>query len=832
MAPVDELVVASRRLTLSSFSSKGYKPVIDFVTIDDDIRLLVCALPLLIVGVLALVFVCLLRYSLLQRGTGKAIDCQKLDSLAAKIKSGSFAFLKEESMYVTGYVIWWSVILFMLFTVNRSSTEDYTDGLRSMSCFIVGAFLNGLSGFIGMSVATDGNVRTTVACARSSLNEGLRTAFTAGAAVGFAVVGLAAVGFSACLLLMGINRNDKQAVQCLHSFGFGASSVAIFTRVAGGIYTKAADMGADLVGKIEAGIDEDDPHNPAVIADNVGDNVGDVAGMGADLFESYIGSLLAASTLGASMGSPFIALPLWLATAGLLTSFVGFFVVYYGKLEGAHQSRRSKWILMPAFEGGTMVANGLFIFLAALICILLFGPESEVGWKCFACVIIGLLTGMVIGTGSEYFTSLERMPTISITDRATAGPALVIMQGMSVGMISTILPASALCVAILACAELAHEYGVALAAVGMLATLAMSLSTDAFGPVADNAGGLAEMAGLGPEVREKTDILNALGKTTAAIGKGFAVGSAILTALSLLAAYKEEVTQKRMLDFKVNDPMVISGAIIGAMLPYLFSALTMFSVGKAAAEMIGEVRRQFQEVTNEFGVTLKDAIKRASQGEVLNEQTDVHPETDKCVQISAQSAVKEMIAPILYAVLTPLIVGFMLGPRAVMGLLVGCIGSAAMLAVVMSNAGGAWDNAKKLCEKHGMKTTQQGKACVIGDAVGDPFKDTSGPSLNILLKLMAMVALLMAPIFDGHEDWEQWYVGLFPLAIALFATFGLVFLGILSWADPLYGIQAPETPESEEECQVEDLRKVAKMEDPEDQVERLALYSGAKAAWS
>jgi inorganic pyrophosphatase len=471
--------------------------------------------------------------------------------------------------------------------------------------------------------------------------------------------------------------------------------------------------------------------------------------------------------------------------------------------------------LMWALDKGMLVANVLFLILAAVIVYLLFdfmGPDDstfddDFGLKYLICVLIGMLTGMAIGKGTEYFTSFDYGPTISIKDRARTGPATVVIQGMGIGMISTILPTIFLAIAILSCAELGKEYGVACAAVGMLATLAISLSTDAYGPVADNAGGLAEMAHLGSEVRAKTDSLDALGNTTAAIGKGFAVGSAVLTALSLLAAFKEEVCHGEntvcwvhgsakvfnpipgqtpfTLIFEVSEPILLAGIIVGAMLPYLFGALTMISVGKAAAEMIEEVRRQFREVTNEKGTTLAEVIRRACAGEKIDEDDDVEPDSDRCVMISTRSSVKEMIAPGVYAICTPLVTGFLVGPRALMGLLAGSIGSAAMLAIMMGNAGGAWDNAKKLCEKLKIKHTDQGKACVIGDTVGDPYKDTSGPSLDILLKLMSMVALMIAPLLQNRPDWTDAWQGCIPLALMLGATAVLIYLGILTWADPL-----------------------------------------------
>jgi inorganic pyrophosphatase len=763
--------------------------------------IIVAAGPFLVVGVISLLFVVYLRSSLLSKKTGAQVNDElggdkghRIDYLAQKVKSGAISFLREEYKYLAVYVAFWFVVLIIMFSIKRIDETDRTDGVRSAACFLAGALLSGGSGWLGMSVATDGNVRTTVACATGTLNDGLRVAFTAGAAMGFGVTGMASVGMAGMMIAMSPERDARKSMQYLHSFGFGASSIALFARVAGGIYTKAADVGADLVGKVEAGIDEDDPHNPAVIADNVGDNVGDVAGMGADLFESYFGSIIAACTLGSSQSVARLALPLWLASAGQLSSLVGFFFVTTEEKGDGWNTDLGK--LMFALEKGMYVANGIFLACGAVIIGLLFGFDSEEGWKMFGCVFIGMVTGMIIGKGTEYFTSFDFGPTKSITDRARTGPATVIIQGMGVGMISTVLPTLVLAVAIVACAELANEYGVALAAVGMLATLAISLSTDAYGPIADNAGGLAEMGNLGPAVRAKTDSLDALGNTTAAIGKGFAVGSAVLTALSLLAAFKEEVNHKanamtgqanldRLLVFEVDQPILLAGVLVGAMLPYLFGALTMLSVGKAAAEMIEEVRRQFREVKNAKGRTLMEAIQLATQGVELKGEDDVEPDSDRCVMISTRSSVKEMIAPGMYAVLSPLTVGLLIGPKCVMGLLAGTIGSAAMLAVMMGNAGGAWDNSKKLCEKLGIKKTEQGKACVVGDTVGDPYKDTSGPSLDILLKLMAMVALLIAPLMDGKQDWDDWYVGIVPLVLGLGGTVVLIQMEVLTWKDPL-----------------------------------------------
>jgi len=487
-----------------------------------------------------------------------------------------------------------------------------------------------------------------------------------------------------------------------------------------------------------------------------------------------------------------LMLPLWLATLGTLCSMVGYFAVST-KEEGKGWDVKLG-ALMWALEKGMYVAGFLFIALTALLIWILF--DSKHGWKIYGCILIGLVAGAAIGKVTEYFTSFDFGPVISIKDRAVTGPATVVIQGLGVGMISTVPPTIILVAAILACDELAGAYGVAIAAVGMLATLGITLATDAYGPVADNAGGLAEMAGLGPDVRAKTDSLDALGNTTAATGKGFAIGSAVLTSLSLLAAFKQTVDKHanhKLLgpSYDVSESIVLSGLLFGAMLPYLFAALTMISVGKAAAEIIDEVRRQFREIKHPTsGVTLRACIERASRGETIPEDEDVEPDSDKCVMISTRSSVTEMIAPGAYAVLAPLFIGFTMGPRCLMGVLAGAIASGAMLAILMSNAGGAWDNSKKLCEKLKIKKTDQGKACIVGDTVGDPFKDTSGPALNILIKLMSMVSLTIAPLLKddkgkSNEDWENWYWGMIPLAVFAIVTVVLVFKKVLTWKDPL-----------------------------------------------
>lgn len=752
----------------------------------------VVALPGIVGGLFALLFILVLYYKINAMKVGKDISQPVLDKLALQIRTGSIAFLRIEYKFLAVFVGALALVLVILFTaapISKTRTEDegLTDGIRVVIAFLAGASLSAGAGWLGMWIATLGNVRTSVACASGTLNDGLTTAFTAGAVMGFTVVGLGLFGLSLVFWLQTFNRPNDYVFEILAGFGVGASSIALFARVAGGIYTKAADVGADLVGKVEAGIDEDDPHNPAVIADNVGDNVGDVAGMGADLFESYVGSIIAAATL-AGTDNRLLALPLLLATLGIFCSLAGYAMV--GTKEEGKGWDVHLGTLMWALEKGMYGAALLFTILSAVLIHLMFGdsPDSGTGWKLYGCILIGLISGAAIGKVTEYFTSFDFGPVMSIKDRGATGPATVVIQGIGVGMISCGPPSIILCAAILACSALSPAaspaYGVSIAAVGMLSTLGITLATDAYGPVADNAGGLAEMAGLGPDVRAKTDSLDALGNTTAATGKGFAIGSAVLTALSLLAAFKTKVAPGGSLKFDISDPTVMSGCLFGAMLPYIFGALTMISVGKAAAEIIGEVRRQFREIPG-----LRAAIEKASRGEEIPPGEDVEPDSDLCVEISTRSSVKEMLAPGAYAVLAPLCIGFLVGPKCLMGLLAGSIVSGAMIAIMMSNAGGAWDNSKKLCEKLKLKKTEQGKACVIGDTVGDPFKDTSGPALNILIKLMSMVSLLIAPLLKGKGDWEGWGIGIIPLAVFILVTAILLKKEILTWKDPLSAVQ-------------------------------------------
>ena len=625
-------------------------------------------------------------------------------------------------------------------------------------CFVSGAIASAGAGYLGMYVAVRANTRTASAASRG-LHEGLRVAFGSGAIMGMSVVSFSLIGMTVLFLVFNGNPNQLTYIT---GFGFGASSIALFARVGGGIFTKAADVGADLVGKIEKGIPEDDPRNPAVIADNVGDNVGDVAGMGADLFESYSGSIIAAATLGAALGNgstvAYIGLPFLVAAVGVISSLFGIYMVigkerdeseaasiaanasYYSKsvyylsqyvakinenasLEDLLTAlRRSVW-------GASVVVLGLTL-LAVLM--------SGLHFNYWLVIVTGLVAGNAIAYVTEYFTSYTEKPTLAIAKATQTGAATTIIQGLAVGMMSTALPVLITAFAILISIWLGHKadgtlaaglYAVALAGVGMLSTLGVTLATDAYGPVADNAGGIAEMSHLPEEVRHRTDALDSLGNTTAATGKGFAIGSAVLTALALIAAY---VSAAKIESLDILAPTMLPGLLIGAMMPYLFSALTMMAVGKAAHEIVLEVRRQFQEIPGLMEGTGK-------------------PDYKTCVGISTESALREMILPGALAVLVPIIVGHVLGKEALAGLLVGTLLSGFLLAVMMANAGGAWDNAKKYIEtgEYGGKGSDSHKAAVVGDTVGDPFKDTSGPSLNILIKLMTIVSLVFASSFGS-----------------------------------------------------------------------------------
>ena len=633
---------------------------------------------------------------------------QRMRAIGDAIREGSGTFLRREYTVLAPFVIIVAIGLWALidwWTLDNNVPE-------TAIAYLVGTICSATAGFIGMNVAVRANVRTAAA-AMHGLNPALRIAFSSGAVMGLTVVGIGLLGVTILYVIF-------QDITVVAGFGFGASSIALFARVGGGIFTKAADVGSDLVGKIEAGIPEDDPRNPGVIADNVGDNVGDVAGMGADLFESYVSSIIAAialSTAGAAVAwdSDKAVLPLMLAGAGIVAAILGTFVVRANEQANFGQ-------LLWALRRG-IFASAILLAVFALVVVL--SLDMEIKW--FWAIITGLSAGIIIGLSTEYYTSYDYKPTQQIAEASQTGAATVMIAGIATGMISTVIPLVAVGLTIIIAFELAGFYGVALAGVGLLSTLGITLATDAYGPVADNAGGIAEQAQLDPEVRERTDALDALGNTTAATGKGFAIGSAALTSLALLAAFAIAAEIK---EINLLDHTVIVGILFGAMLPFLFSAFTMKAVGRAAMSIVDEVRRQFREIPG------------------LMEGT-AEPDYKECVDIATKGALKEMIVPGLMAVAAPLATGFVLGVEALGGMLIGAVGSGFMLAIMMATAGGAWDNAKKYVElgHYGGKGTDAHKAAVEGDVVGDPFKDTSGPSLNILLKLMAIVSLVFAPVF-------------------------------------------------------------------------------------
>ncbi len=623
----------------------------------------------------------------------------RMQEIAASIAEGADAFLKSEYKILAIFI----TVLFVLIAIFINT--------GTAVCFVIGALFSILAGFFGMKVATRANVRTANAAMEHGMNRALSIAFSGGSVMGMCVVGLGLLGCSLIYMMTG-NYN------ILFGFSLGASSIALFARVGGGIYTKAADVGADLVGKVEAGIPEDDPRNPAVIADNVGDNVGDVAGMGADLFESYVGALVSALTLGVAIpGGAFegagALFPLAIAAVGIIASIIATFFV-----RGKDDSNPHKALKMGSYVSAAIVALAS-IFMSRLF----FGR-----FYCSAAVIAGIVVGLVIGFVTEVYTSEDYSSVKRIADQSETGSATTIISGVAVGMKSTWVPILLICLGIYISYSVTGDlYGIALAAVGMLCTTGITVAVDAYGPIADNSGGIAEMSGLDPHVREITDKLDAVGNTTAAMGKGFAIGSAALTALALFVSYATEV-QLDVLD--LLSPYVVIGLLIGGMLPFAFSAMTMDSVSKAAYKMIEEVRRQFREIPG----ILEGKAK---------------PDYGTCVSISTRAALHEMIVPGVMAVAAPLLVGILFGPGALGGLLAGSLVTGVLLAIYMSNSGGAWDNAKKYIEggHHGGKGSSAHKAAVVGDTVGDPFKDTSGPSINILIKLMTVVSLVFAPIF-------------------------------------------------------------------------------------